>query len=341
MKKSSNYAATTTLAKMLSVNHNRPFLDDRGNTCIVNSKGEVQPITNATALLRYDEWKDIDRTVIEVTVDRLCGVADLIGAGLVHNLGSIGNTISLWQRQSDTTAAQVNMSGIARGEKDTVEFDSKQVPVPVVFKDFEVNIRHLEASRAFGASVDVSMATLAARVVSEKSEDMLFAGNAIQVDGSTIYGYTTHPDRNTVALAMQWTNVAKTGVNILADIQNMLAAARADSMFGPFTLYIPGAYETKLDDDYAPGTSDSRTIRQRILALSGIREIKVADRLANHNVLLVQLTRDVVDMAIAQDISTVQWQQMGGLLEDFKVMAVWVPRVKSTFEGDSGVVHLS
>lgn len=336
-----NYAAPTMLSKMLSVNHNRPFLDDSGRACIINAKGEVQPVANANALLRYDEWKDIDRTVIEVTVDRLCGVADLISKGLVHNLGSIGNTIALWQRQSDTTAASVNMSGIARGEKDTPEFDTKQVPVPVVFKDFEVNLRHLEASRAFGASVDVSMAALSARVVSEKSEDMLFAGNAIQVDGSTIYGYTNHPDRNTVALAMQWTNVAKTGANILADVQNMLAAARADGMFGPFTLYIPGAYEGKLDDDYAPGTSDSRTIRQRIMALNGIAEIKVADRLANHNVILVQLTRDVVDMAIAQDISTVQWQLMGGLLEEFKVMAVWAPRVKSTFEGDCGVVHLS
>lgn len=335
-----NFAAASILSKMLSVNHNRPFLDDQGRTCVINAEGKAQPIANATALLRYDEWKDIDRVIIEVAVDRLVGIADLMGKGLIHNLGSIGNVISMWERQSDITGASVSMSGIARGEKDTPEFDTAQVPVPVVFKDFEVNARRLEASRKFGASLDVTMPALAARVVSEKSEDMLFAGNAIQVDGSTIYGYTTHPDRNTVDMTKVWTDATKTGANILADVQGMLAAARADKKFGPFTLYIPGEYEGKLDDDYDPASGDTRTIRQRLLALSGIQDIVVADRLANHNVILVQMTRDVVDLAMAQDITTVQWQVYGGLQEEFKVMAVWAPRVKSDYDGNCGVVHL-
>lgn len=321
----------------INVNSLRTFLDNNGRPSVV-ANGKVLA-TNAPATLRYDEWKDIDRAVMEIAVDRLVGVKDLMAGGLVHNLGSIGQTISLYQRQSNITGADVSMSGVAVGQKDRPEFDTKTVPVPVVFKDFQVNMRNLAASRVFGEGVDTVMATMASRVVAEKSEDMLFAGNPISVDGGTIYGYTTHPDRATVALSTQWT--VATGAQILAMAQAMLTAARNKRMFGPFTMYIPTAYEGILDNDHAPATSDNRTIRQRILQLTQIREIKTADRLANHNVVLVQMTRDVVDLAMAQDITTVQWTVNGGLVEDFKVMAIWVPRVKSTYDGQCGVVHLS
>jgi uncharacterized linocin/CFP29 family protein len=317
----------------------RPFINASGRPCIIMNGKELQ--TNAPATLRYDEWKDIDRTVIEAVADRLVGVADLIGKGLVHPLGSIGMTIALWERSSDMTPAEVSMSGTKEGEADKMLFDTQTVPVPVIHKDWRLNIRHLEGSRALGAGLDVSMAAAAGRLVAEKSEDMLFAGAAVQVDGGTVYGYTTHPDRNTVAITTSWTNAGKTGAQILANVQAMLQAARSDGHYGPYTLYIPGEYEGKLDDDFAPGTSDSRTIRQRIMALSGISEIKVADRLANDNVVLVQMTREVVDLARAQDVTTVQWENRGGMTQEFKTMAVWVPRLKSRYDGQSGIVHMS
>lgn len=317
----------------------RPFINSDGQSRVIVNGQELR--TNAPALLRYDEWKDIDRTVIEAVSDRLVGVADLIAKGLVHPLGSIGMTIALWERSSDMTPAEVSMSGTKEGEADKMAFDTQTVPVPIVHKDWRLNIRHLEASRALGAGLDVSMAAAAGRLVAEKSEDMLFAGAAVQVDGGTVYGYTTHPDRNTVALTLSWTNAGKTGANILTNVQAMLQAARNDGHYGPYTLYIPGEYEGKLDDDFAPGTSDNRTIRQRLLQLSGLQEIKVADRLANDNVVLVQMTREVVDLARAQDVTTVQWENRGGMTQEFKTMAVWVPRLKSRYDGQSGIVHMS
>jgi uncharacterized linocin/CFP29 family protein len=323
----------------LNLNRLRPFIHQDGNTYIANNGTLVR--TNAPATLRYDEWKDIDRRVIDVATERLVGIADLISCGLTHNLGSVGLTTSQWDRSSDMTEAQISMSGITTGENDAMVFESQAVPVPIIHKDFELNWRRLEASRRFGTSLDVAQGAIAARVVAEKSEDMLFGGASIQVDGNTIYGYTTHPHRNTVTLSEQWTAVGKTGAEILADVQAMLAAARADNMHGPFTLYVPGEYETRLDDDYNPATSDTRTIRQRIMQLNGIQDIKVADRLTNHNVLLVQLDSNVVDLAIAQDINTVQWDAKGGLQSMFKVMAIWVPRIKSDYDGKSGIVHLS
>lgn len=298
--------------------------------------GKVQ--VNATALLRYDEWKDIDRTVIEAATLRMVGLSDLRARGLVHNLGSIGQTISLWESQSDMTEADISMSAITRGEKDTPAYDTQQVPVPIVHKDFSVELRRLTASRAFGASIDVTAASIAGRVVAERSEKMLFLGAPVKVNGATIYGYLTHPNRNTIDLAENWDLAATTGADILDDVQQMLAASRADKHYGPWVLYIPGTYEGRMGDDYRD--QDNRTIRQRILDLGSILEIKVADFLPANNVVLVQMTPDVVDLAIAQDITTVQWSIMGGMQEEFKVMAVWVPRIKADFSGNSGIVHL-
>ncbi len=322
------------------VNAMRPYFNGRGESCIAINGREVI-VTNAPTGLRYDEWKDIDRTVIETAKQRLVGIAALVSRGLVHSLGSVGISLSQFERMSDITGAQVSMSGITAGEKDSPQFSPWTVPIPVVFKDWSMNWRQLEASRRFGTSLDTISVMLATRVVAERSEDMLFSGESITLGDGTVYGYRTHPHRNTVTLSMQWTNASKTGAAIIADVQAMLAAARADNMRGPFTLYIPAGYEGKLDDDYNPGTSDTRTIRQRLLALEGIAEIVVADRLTAHNVLLVQLTSDVVDLAVAQDITPIQWDMQGGLQVEGKVMAVWAPRIKSDFDGRSGIVHLS
>lgn len=323
----------------LSVNSRRIWVEDDGNSYALatNGAGQAAKIrTNATALLRYQEWVEVDNTVIEAATQRMIGIADLRSRGLVHNLGSIGATISLWETASDMTDADISMSAITRGEKDTPGYSTQQVPVPIVHKDFGIELRRLVASRNNGGGIDVTAAAIAGRVVAERSERMLFMGAPVRVDGATIYGYLNHPDRNTIDMSTGWATA--TGAEIVADVQAMLQAARDARHYGPFVLYIPGSTEGRLDEDYRD--NDTRTLRERIMALAGISDIVTADFLPADNVVLVQMTRDVVDLAIAQDITTVQWSIMGGMQEEFKVMAVWVPRIKSTYDGDSGIVHL-
>lgn len=316
----------------------RPFLDKDGKSYIVVNGKKV---ANAGATLRYDEWKDIDREVIKVFTERLQAVADLKAAGLVHPLGSIGLTVSLWEMESDMTEADIDMAGITPGEEDTPAYDQAQVPVPVIHKDFRLNWRRLEASRMFGEALDVTAPSIATRRVAERAEDLLLSGAPIQVEGGTIYGYTTHPARNLVDMALPWNDPSATGADILDDVQQMLEAARADNRHGPFVLYIPKEYEGVLDNDYNPATSDTRTVRERLMQLAGISRITVLDRLEANNVLLIQLDRETVDWAEAQDISTLQWDGKFALQKFFKVLTVATPRVKNDYDGRSGIVHLT
>lgn len=321
----------------LNVNQMRPFVMHDGKTYVVN--GSSKQLHANEGLLMYDEWKDLDRRVVEIATDRLVGVAGLQAAGLTHSLGSLGVTLAQWEESSDMTPADLSMSGVTRGEEDTPAYRQNQVPVPIVHKDFRLNIRRLEASRRFGEALDTTAAEIAARVVAERSEDMLFQGEPITVDGNTIFGYTNHPDRNTFDMGTPWDDVdAADNADIVEEVSQAIQEARNANHFGPYTIYVPKEYEFKLDEDYRD--LDQRTVRQRIEQLAGVTSVVVADRLEGDNVVVVQMARDTVDLAIAQDITTVQWSQQGGMTEHFKVMAAWVPRIKSDFDGRSGIVHI-
>ena len=337
--------ANGVVGSAFNIHARRPFIDEDGIAKVLvnqgNGKFGKKPIqVNAESTLRYDEWKDIDRAVITAAQARLVGIADLRSRGLEYNLGSIGVTISLFQSQGELTEADISMDTLTRGEKDRPTYNQQMVPVPIVHKDFGFSLRVLEASRRGGTGLDVTTADLAGRVVAETSEKMLFLGANIQVDGATIYGYLTHPSRITVDMTAAWSAPTTTGEDIKDDFAEALNGLRENKKYGPYVVYVAPNLETKLDDDYNPGTSDTRTIRSRLLEFNRVEDIKVADFVPPDNVVIVQLTRDVVDLAIGMDLATVQWQLMGGMGEEFRTMAVWVQRIKADANNPSGIAHI-
>lgn len=327
------------LGGKLDLNLLRPVFDPRdgGSYVIVNGR---KLKTNAVASLQYQEWLDIDRSVLEAYFATTQAVEDLRSAGLTHPLGSVGKTISLYDKESDMTPASVNMSGITLGEEDRAAYNTASVPVPVFLKPFRLNWRHLAASRSEGEALDTANSRLAGRKVAEAEENVLINGSTeINVEGAVIYGYRTHPDRNLVDMGVDWSTA--TGAQIVGDVMEAVQSLRTDFRRGPYKLYIPLAYATRMDADYNPGTSDTRTIRERILAIEGVASITVLDHLAAPDVLLVQLDKQTVDWAVGQTISTINWQEMGGLQNHFYTLSVGTPRVKSDYDGRSGIVHIT
>lgn len=318
----------------------RPFFTEDGEARIaINAEGDTELATNA--LLQYQEWLDIDRAVIATLGQRMTGIDDLRRANLVHNLGSIGQTVTMWQTASEMTEANVSMDGVTAGEEDTPAFGTAQVPVPIIHKDWRLNMRRLAASRMFGESLDVTAAAAAGRVVAEASERMLFSGAPIRVEGSSIYGYLNFPGRTQIDLAVNWLTASP--AQIKADVLAMVDAMRRNRFYGSFVLYIPNIWETVLDEFYIdPGiVGTGRTIREVLLSISGVDAITVADMMGSSpQAVLVSLTRETVDLAIAQEPTTISWQEMGGMQDRFKTMAVWVPRIKSDYDGRTGIVHL-
>lgn len=287
-------------------------------------------------LLRKDEWIRVDEAVVRVARSQLGAITDLRNAGLVRNLGSIGVMLDQFEKVTEVDEAEQNMTGIAPGQRDLPEYTLATVPIPVTFRDFQVNIRVLEASRTRGAAMDTVTAEMCTRRVTEKLDDMVFNGSTIQVDGATILGYTTHGDRQTGSLGTAWTTAT---TSIIADVVSMISSLEAINYRGPYILYVPVDYKSELRNDYSTAKGD-RTFEERILAIEEIQAVNSTVSLTAE-VVLVQMTSDVVDLSVGQDITTVEWDEMGGLVSNFKIMAALAPRVKSSAIGENGVAHFS
>lgn len=290
-------------------------------------------------ILRKDEWKAFDEAVVDIFRHGLVGIGDLRAAGLTRDLGGLGTMIDEWEMISDMEEANADMSGITPGQKSQPEFEQTGVPIPIIHKDFQINIRRLLASRKLGAALDTTMAEIAARKVREKLEEMLFNGlTNIRSKQYVVHGYTTFPYRNQMALSGVW---GETGTDPITDVLNMIEAMNEDNMDGPYNLYVPRSFWANLYADY--DTQKPGTIAERILQIPDIRSIKQVSPLdgtaASAEVVMVQLTRDVVDLSIGQDVTNVEWETLGGMQTNFKVMTAMAPRLKRDEEGRCGIVH--
>jgi hypothetical protein len=307
------------------------------------SRGEeISPACLRTLdTLRRDDWIALDTALVEAGVTRLAAVADLISAGLTTPLpNAMGKTVFGYEKVGDMDPATVSMDGMARSENDTAEFSFASIPVPITHKDFFLNIRRIAASRTRGEAIDVTQARVAGRKVAEEIERMTLLGGKTFA-GLPIYGYTTHPNRNTVAFGTNgnWVQAAKTGENIIADVQAMMALAEGDKYYGPYWLYVSRNASSKLEGDYkAAGTI---TTRARILELDGISAVRYLDMLTANTVLLIQPTSDVVTLLDGESMQTVQWDVNGGFGVNFKAFAIQVPLIRADSLGNSGIVHMS
>ena len=293
--------------------------------------------TNAT--LRKDEWKYYDKAVIMAAQQRLVGVAALLRRGLVLNLtNGLGITVLESEKQSDISDAMISMDAVTRGKADRIEFDIGYLPLPIVHKDYYLSARVLEAARRNGTALDTSNAELSARKCSEMVEQYLFMGSgSYSFGGGIIYGLTDFPQRNPVELGGAWDESGYTGQEILNDVLAMKQASIDDRYYGPWILWVPTKYETLLDEDFK--ANSDKTVRQRLLEVGGITEVQVADKLTGDNVVLCQLSTDVIRMVNGLPITNVEWDSEGGMMHHFKVMTINVPQIRCDASGRCGVVH--
>lgn len=290
------------------------------------------------ATLTYDAWKHIDTAVLPAAQQRLVGVADLITRGLTFQTNGLAQTVLQYQDASDVADAEINMDGINIGARDRKEYDTNFLPLPIVSKDFSFSAREIAASNRTGEALDTAMAERAARKVSEKVESMLFTGvSAYTAGGGTIRGYEDHPDRNTASVTAAWASAS--GANILTDTIGMKNAAISKRYYAPYVMYVSTNIEGNLDENFT--VNYSTTIRQRILQVDGIQDVKVIDKMTAGAILLVAMQSDVVRIIQGLPINTIQWDSSGGLMVHFKVMVILVPQIRSDQDNRSGVVHYS
>lgn len=322
----------------------------RGSTRVpifVNGKLNVNGLRRqmiVNDVLREDEWQSLDDALVRVVRRDLVGIADLQERGLTRDLGGLGVTETEWEEVDDHRDATQSMSVGDLGDEDTVRYLLNSRPVPITRAGFRLDRRQLEASRNRGASLDTTNAEEATRSVNDKLEDTLVNGGDVVIGGNGIPGYVDFTDNQDVAFNdVEWSSTTDLQ-NAKDDVLDMKQALVDDGFEGPFGLYIPGNWDTTVEDDYNP-QAGNQTLRDRILSIEGIEFVRVLKSLPDSNAILVQLTSDVVSLHTGQDITTVSWDLHGGLVTRFLVMAAMVPVLKSTLNESgtrvAGIAHLS
>jgi uncharacterized linocin/CFP29 family protein len=301
-------------------------------------------------ILRKEEWQLLDETLVGVARQRLIGINDLVSRGLSFNLGGLGVVLSQYEQLGDMSDASVDFSGVSDAEKDSVTYTLVSVPVPIFHKDFSINIRRLEASRgpnAIGQAIDRTQIETATWKVVEQMEEVLFNGTGSGANGGSVqygagntsqaslYGYKTHPSINTTA-GSTWGTVT----NPQADVISAIGVLEGDLYFGgPYVVYVPTTQYNKLRNFHTDGSGDQ--VFDRLRRIQGLEDVRPGDRLASGTAVMVTMRRDVVDLAIGQELTVVEWESKGGLMLHFKVMAALAPRVKSDAAGNSGICTIT
>jgi uncharacterized linocin/CFP29 family protein len=292
-------------------------------------------------VLTRDEWKEFDNQIVEESQIRLRIVADLIAGNLVKRIpNGLAKTVLNYQTMSDMDDAIVSLDGVTRSMNDRPEFGDENIPLPITHKDYYLNLRTLLASRTSGEALDTTYARLASRKVSEANENMVVNGGP-QFGGLPIYGLRTHPNRilGTYSGSIAWNNAAKTGAQITTDVSTAISALEARGFNGPYMVYMGSGGSLKVQEDYK--AESDRTIRERVLAFDNVQGLRVLDKLPVTDVVVVQMTPDVIQLVIGEDLQTVQWDVHGGFQINFKVWDIFVPLIRSTSDSFTGIVHFS
>ena len=323
----------------------------------------IMPVQNAQTLIRKDEWLAMDRIVLDAARQRLRAWADVASRN-TFGVPGMTKTVLEHERMTDAGEAWVDMDGLTEGNSDQAKFQLEGLPLPMTHSGFHFSKRELAVSRQSGTPMDSTQAEMAGRRVAEEIEKTLIGTATGMTYGDkagrgydntpTVYGYTNHPDRITYANVTTPTGVA-TADDTVNDVLAMRQAAYDQNFYGPFMLYHSSDWDLYLDNDYGVGTpgataafAPNQTLRSRLRQIEGVQDVRRLDFFTGtKELLLVQMTSDVVRAVNGMDLTTVQWEEKGGLLVNFKVMAIQVPQIRSQYIGQSqvnsgarcGIVH--
>lgn len=334
--------ASRLLRSDFDLNTCRMWLDDKGRTKMTvrnGNKNTVRIVRNANATLRKDEWIDIDRAVIEQYNVRMRAVQDLVSRGLTKTVpNGMGTTILQHQTESDITDAIISMSPTRMSDRDRVVMDLTSLPLPIIHKNFSYDIREIAVSRKNGVGIDVRHAAKASRKVLETVEKLLLGlAGTYAYGGGNVYGYTNYPNRNTKVITAP-TASGWSPATLISEVLAMIQQLDDDQRDGPIVLYVSTAWSPYLDDDYSAAKGDL-TLRDRLKKIDGIEDVRTIKRLTNYDMVGVQMDSDTVQMVIGMPLTTLQWEEKGGMEAHFKVMTIMVPQLFKDFADSCGIIH--
>lgn len=259
--------------------------------------------------LNEAERQRIDETIVKVA-RRL-----LVGRRFIDLYGPLGPGVQTVSYDEYTGVSAGAMDLVGQQESGAVFADSRTFKtIPILYKDFLLHWRDIEASRVHHLPLDVSAAAGAASFCAQQEDELIFNGNPKM----GYEGLMNAKGRLTSPLG-DW-GVPGTGFsNIVAATEKLSRAGH----FGPYAMVCSPKLYAMLHRIYEKtGILEIETIRQ--LATDGVFQ---SNNLKEDAAVVVSTGRENLDLAVAMDMS-VAYLGPSNMNHPFRVLEMALPRIK-------------
>jgi uncharacterized linocin/CFP29 family protein len=261
------------------------------------------------APLTDEQWATLDQAVVSTAR----GV--LVARRFIPLVGPFGPGVLALPHDTVTgaTRGQVDLLGAAEG--DAVRIERRGVlPLPLIYKDFWLHWRDLEANGQFGIPLDIGNAAAAAAAAAQAEDQLVFEGDAaLGLPGlRTVEGRQVLPMRD-------WGTMGQA----FADVVDGVRTLTQQSFTGPYALVVTPRLYAELN---------------RVFDDTGVLEIEQVEKLARRGVfptavlpepsaLLVDSGAQNMDLAVGLDFSTA-YVESSHLNHRFRVLESLALRIR-------------
>lgn len=325
--------------KYLTVNH-------KGEIIARNSDKKLH--VNANGTLRHEDYLTIQDKILEVRRRTLNGISDLQSMGLSFP-ADISEQLVGFENINEFQEAEQEMNPDGTYQNNDSVFTLAYTPNPITHQSFSVPWRQqsFDYKRSMGMSESV-------RQVAERLENTLFNGNTgivVPINGAnqSLYGYTTHPDRGTGSIS-DWTldtavGLAKIVPETVKQI-GLMFSTQGGLANDSVIVYVANDIWTNLQNDYKVESTDTAgsgmMVVERMKKIAQVKDVKPAEKLADGEVVMVEMVNTTVELAIASDIISVPHQKTSPMQPTvMTTYAAMVAQIKSDSNGNTGIRHLT
>jgi uncharacterized linocin/CFP29 family protein len=259
--------------------------------------------------LREDEWARLNETVIQVAR------RSLVGRRILDIYGPLGAGVQTVPHDEYTGVTPGAVDIVGEQETASVFTDARKFKtIPIIYKDFLLHWRDIEAARLHNMPLDVSAAAGAAALCAQQEDELIFYGDP-KLGHEGLMNAT---GRLTVALG-DW---SASGAGYLSIVE---ATRRLNESghYGPYAVILSPRLFSQLHRIFEKtGVLEIETIRQ--LASDGVFQ---SNRLRGDSGVVVSTGRENMDLAVAMDM-VAAYLGASRMNHPFRVLESLILRIK-------------
>jgi uncharacterized linocin/CFP29 family protein len=234
--------------------------------------------------LTQDELDRLQNVVVQVARRRL------VGRRFIDVYGPLGPGVQTVKYETYTNATPGALDFLGESPSGAIAVEaSKYAPIPIIYKDFQVHWRDLEASRRFGIPLDTSAAAGAAAFCAAREDMLIFHGEK----NLGIDGLLTVEGANSIKMGA-WDETGKG----FADVVQATRVLHEAGHYGPYAMVLsPGRFAALHRVFEQTGVLEVRTVRD--LATDGIFQ---TDLMTDDRCVIVATGQAHFDLALSLDL---------------------------------------